>query len=166
MVENIEFYEAAAQVLPVLLLALLVELGLRDRDERETVGQSVWLLGVFGAIVVGETVVIAVLREREPPLAIADVVIILAVAYAVLALVFFPVRTRVRAVRAAIPRWLALLVEVAVTIGAPALVALAAFDVIGVDVLVTLMAVVALALIVVGRALTLVRRPTPPEGTE
>jgi hypothetical protein len=126
----------------------------------------VWLLGVFGAIVVGETVVIAVLREREPPPAIADVVIILAVAYAVLALVFFPVRTRVRAVRAAIPRWLALLVEVAVTIGAPALVALAAFDGIGVDVLVTLMAVVALALIVVGRALTLVRRPTPPEGTE
>jgi uncharacterized membrane protein len=142
MVKNVEFYEAAAQILPVLLLAMIVQLRLFKRSEEETVGQNVWLVG----------------DDREPPSGIADAVIILAIFYGLASLVYLPVRTRVQAIREAIPRWLAIFAEVVLSVALPALVLLATFGVIPAAVLPSVAAGLVLVLVIVGRALGLARQ--------
>jgi hypothetical protein len=144
--EGLEFYSTAAQIIPVILLALVLEARLLGLSPDERLAESLWIVAFVGAMVVGEMSALAVLREGEPASGLEDAVIILAIFYGVVLIAALPVLPRLRALRDAPPRWLAMAIEGLAVAGFAALAVLASFDVVSAR---TLSLVVAAAVLVV-----------------
>jgi hypothetical protein len=103
-VDDLQYYAVAAQVIPVLLLALVLEVRLFRVDEDESIPDSLWFMGVFGAMFVGEMVAIGALYAGETPSRFEQIVVFLATFYGVAIFAWLPVAPRLRAVRAKTPR--------------------------------------------------------------
>jgi hypothetical protein len=62
-VDELEFYSAAAQIIPVLLLALVLEGRLFELEERaERLPESLWIIAFVGAMLVGEVSALSALE--------------------------------------------------------------------------------------------------------
>jgi hypothetical protein len=157
-VEHETYYATVAQVLPVLMLVLILELRLSKRGESETIGESLWLVGVFGALLVGELTCLLTLQSGEAPSRIVNVMIVLAWFYGLTMLCVIPIATRLRAIRDALPRKLVFVVENGAIFGMIAITLLAEFNVVRTSILATVIATVVLLTVLVGRAVTVFGR--------
>lgn len=156
--EGVAFYGAAAQIIPVLLLALVLELRLVERTDAEPIADGVWFVGCLGTMVVGELTSVGALLDGKPLTNIGNVVILVAILYGVVLIALLPIAPRVTAIRQALPDTVAAVGEVVLMIGVVTVVALATFGVFDPSVLSVIAGAAVLALIIVGRGLATFRR--------
>jgi hypothetical protein len=97
--DRLAFYEVAAQVIPVLLLALVIELGLFRRSERETAPQSLWTIGALGVMLLGEFVCLTAVRDQVEPSKLERIVVLGAISFGLIAIALVPVIDRIAALR-------------------------------------------------------------------
>jgi hypothetical protein len=148
-VDDQAFYAVAAQVIPVLLLALIFENRLLRIQENESLGNSVYFIGVFGALLVGEITALAALSGTDPS-RLEKSTVWLALIFGVLLLVGWPIWSRVQRVFDVVPSGVRFLVESAVLIGVVVVAYLVMFDLISENWLSGIAAVLVLACIIGG----------------
>lgn len=112
-VNDLEFYSVAAQVIPVLVLALVIERRYFQRQPTESSGQSLFLLTVLLALVGGEFLALSALLEGPSPSALRQSVVMLALVWGFLGLLGGALRDRFAAASDALPAWLVSIVRIA-----------------------------------------------------
>ena len=146
------FYATAAQVIPVLLLTLAFQLGLRRRLKNEDLGLSLFMLATALAMTLGELTAFVALAERKNLRPIGDSTIWIALVWGMMLIAAGPILTRWNAVHEAIPLWLSLVVRYALLVSVVTIVFLASFDVVSAEVLPAVGALVVLLFAFAGMA--------------
>jgi hypothetical protein len=158
-VNELEFYSAAAQIIPVLLLALVLEGRLFELEERaERLPESLWIIALIGAMLAGEVAALSALAAGKAATALEDAIIMLAIFYGVVLVAALPVLPRVRALRDALPRRVAFVLENVLIFGFALLTVLAATGVIPARSLGLVLAGTVLLVLVVARGWVILSR--------
>jgi hypothetical protein len=96
------FYSVAAQVIPVLFLALVFETRLLRSYADEPFANSVFFIGLFGAMLVGEVAALAALNGTAPS-RLEKNMVWLALILGVLLVLGWPIWSRIGRVLGAVP---------------------------------------------------------------
>ena len=155
---NTPFYSTAAQVIPVLLLVVALELNLARRPERERVVDSIWLVGFIVGMIVAEMLSILALLEERSLSTVENALIVTMILYGVWVIAFLPVSSRMRAIREAFPLWLWVVLEYAFFLAVVSVTFLSMFGMIAGRRLGEISAIFVFALIVGSRAVHVSRR--------
>jgi hypothetical protein len=159
IVNELEFYSAAAQIIPVLLLALVLEGRLFELEERaERLPESLWIIALIGAMLAGEVAALSALAAGKAATALEDAIIMLAIFYGVVLVAALPVLPRIRALRDALPPWVAFVLENVLIFGFALLTVLAATGVIPARSLGLVLAGTVLLVLVVARGWVILSR--------
>lgn len=97
------FYSTAAQVIPVLLLALAFERRYFREDEDEASWESLWMLAMLVAMGAGELLAVLVLFDDSHPTLLDKVVVIAAITWGVMVLIMPLLRPRLKALATTLP---------------------------------------------------------------
>src|SRR5215212_9232561 len=98
-----DFYSAAAQVIPVLLITLAIEYRMFAAKDTEPASESLFLLAVLLMLTVAEVVPLAVLLDSEDPTTLDRVVVIAALGFALVGIVEPLARRPIEALATTLP---------------------------------------------------------------
>ncbi len=133
MFKGAEFYVVAAEIMPLLLVAVIFETKYFNEppEKSESLADSVWFIGFFSGTMVAEMLAFDALLEERKLDDLETLAILGTIFYAFMLLTVLPIRPRVSRVLNDLPQAAAIAVRIGGLVGVLTIPLLATFNVLG-----------------------------------